>query len=69
VFKFLSDKNNISKNYKNIEKIILNKEKEINLFLENNNNSKSSSESQENEEIKKILDFTVDLFKDPNINF
>ena len=67
-FKFFSDKNNISKNYKNIEKIILNEEKEINLFLENHN-PESILESQENEKIEEILDFTAKLFKNPNLEF
>jgi len=68
VFKFISDKDDINTNYRNIEKIILNKKSEINKFL-SENSWKSKNQIIENNEIDNILNFTERLFKDPNINF
>ena len=68
VFKFISDKDDINTNYRNIEKIILNKKSEINKFL-SENSWKSKNQIIENNEIDNILNFTERLFKDLNINF
>jgi signal transduction histidine kinase len=68
IFKFYSDKENINNTYKKIEKIILQKENEINTFIKNNWKL-TIQNKQEKQEIENILNFTKKLFKNPDINF
>jgi predicted transcriptional regulator len=68
VFKFISDKNNIKEEVKNIENIIENKENSINSFLSESKNNSINSK-KDTEEIDNIINFASNLFKDIDTKF
>ena len=63
VFKYFSDEKNIEWEYKDIQKIIFSKEKDITIFISGKSNN------NENSEINEIIEFTKALFKNPELDF